>query len=165
MMNIAELTTLAQDLIAAEHECLRAEQLLKNAKEAARVLREVTIPNVMDELGLQDITLDTGQKLFITQEVYASIPAKCRDEAFAWLNANGFGALIKTQLKTVYGKGERENAAKLQIELSKRGLDTVMEESVHPQTLKAFIKEQIKNGNKIPLDLFGAQPVSIAKIK
>ena len=164
-MNIKELTVLVQDLIAVDGEVKDVEQQLKDAKERARTLREVTIPNVMDELSLQDVTLTTGQKLTITQEVYASIPKANRPKAFKWLVDNGFGGLIKTIVKTIYGKGERKDAVNLAASLQKKGLDAVFEESIHAQTLKAFLKEQIEAGAKCPLDLFGARPVSVAKIK
>jgi hypothetical protein len=164
-MNVAELTVLAQDLIAAIDDVAKKENELKAAKKKADTLSQITIPSCMDELGMSEVTLDTGQRIIVKDEVYVSIPKKNKEKAFAWLIKNNFGGLIKSEVKTLYGAGERENAALLIKELNGRGLDAIFEEKIHPGTLKAFIKEQIKKGKRVPLKLFGAQPVTIAKIK
>ena len=143
----------------------RAEALLKEAKERVRLIREETIPNAMAELCITRLDLADGQVLTISQEVYASIPADKTTEAFEWLCKNGHGGLIKTAVTTQYGKGERDVAEALAIELCGRGLNTDLSEKVHPSTLKAFLKEQIRDGKPCPMDLFGARPVIIAKIK
>lgn len=49
-----------------------------------------------------------------------------------------------------------------------RAMEPEMERGVHPQTLKAFLREQLsKPGeeDELPLDLFGARPVWVSKIK
>jgi hypothetical protein len=40
-----------------------------------------------------------------------------------------------------------------------------MAETVHPSTLKAFVKEQLAVGTAVPFDLFGIYPYSRAIIK
>lgn len=49
----------------------------------------------------------------------------------------------------------------------KRELEPQMDRGVHPQTLKAFLREQLsKSGgsDELPLELFGARPVWVSKI-
>lgn len=166
-MNITleQLVKVTQQLLDINAAVVKVEADLKLAKEKSRTLREETIPNAMTELGLTSLTLDSGQKLTISQEVYASIPADKLTDAFAWLNEHGFGGLIKTEVKTIYGKGERDVAYALMVELCDRGLSAQFKENIHPSTLKAFLKEQIRDGNPCPMDLFGARPVMTAKIK
>ncbi len=164
-ITLKQLVSAAQLLLHTNAAAAVQEAALKLAKEKARILREETIPNAMLELGITRLDLDGGQTLTMTQEVYASIPADQTTAAFEWLNKNGHGGLIKTEVKTLYGKGERKLAEKLAIQLCNKGLNTTFNESVHPQTLKAFLKEQIREGKKCPLDLFGARPVMTTKIK
>ena len=164
-ITLDEMTTLARALVDAESAVEEAEKALKHTKEGARILREETIPSAMQELGIEKLELSTGQKITIAQEVYASIPASSKDEAHRWLEANGFGGLIKVGVTTQYGKGERDEALQLFSELQVRGLNAKFDEGVHAQTLKAFLREQISSGNNMPLELFGARPVWTAKIK
>lgn len=163
-ISVNDMANLAKSLVDADAAIDAAEDALRNAKEHARILREETIPSAMQELGIESLTLDTGQKMKIQQEVYASIPSGNKNAAFQWLNDNGFGGLIKVEVITAYGKGEQTDAMQLVAELQHRGLEASFDQSVHAQTLKAFIKEQLSIGTNVPLDLFGARPVWAAKI-
>ena len=164
MISVNDMSNLARALIDADADCGKVECLLKEKNEKARLLREETIPAAMQELGLESITLNTGQKLTIKQDVYASIPKENKPIAFNWLNENGFGGLIKISVDVEYGKGEAEVALALYKELIERGLTANVQENVHASTLKAFLREQMSKAAKIPMDIFGARPVWLAKI-
>ena len=163
-MTLDEMAVLARQLIEADANVKAMEEELKEAKEAARKLREEDIPCAMQEIGLSSFTMDTGEKVRIAQEVYASIPADRKPEAFKWLLDNNFGDLIKTEVAVAFGRGEVDDAHNLVRALKDEGLDASCSESVHPQTLKAFLKEQVASGAAVPLELFGARPVWTAKI-
>lgn len=166
-MELDELALMAQALIAADEAVEKADTELKAKKEKARILREETLPGAMQELGVTEFKLDSGQRISVRQEVYAQIPAASKGAAFQWLRDHGFDGLIKTGVTTEFGRGESEEAAKLLERLHTEGfINASLKEDVHPQTLKAFLKEQINAGgdDPVPLDLFGARPVFTAKI-
>ena len=163
-ISLDSMAALARAMVDADASVEQAEVNLKEAKERARVLREETIPSAMQELGLEELKLDTGQKLSVKQDVYASIPSDKKDEAFQWLDENGFGGLIKVEVKTDYPKGEAQAAYALFEELQTRGIQARYGQNVHAQTLKAFLREQIAAGTGVPLELFGARPVWTAKL-
>jgi len=163
-ISLDQMASLARALVDADGSVEQAELNLKEAKERARVLREETIPSAMQELGLEELKLDTGEKLSVKQDVYASIPAAQKDAAYQWLEDNGFGGLIKVEVAADFRKGDAELAMELFRELQERGLQVGFDQSVHAQTLKAFLREQIAAGTAVPLDLFGARPVWTAKI-
>lgn len=164
MITLSEMAELARALVDADKDVDKVEQDLKDAKERARVLREETIPAAMQEMGLEEVKLETGQKISIKQDVYASIPAASKGAAYDWLNEHGFGGLIKVEVSATFAKGEQDAALELHKQLQQQGLQPDLDQSVHAQTLKAFLREQIAAGNNIPLDLFGARPVWTAKI-
>lgn len=163
-ISLDQMAALARALVDADASVEQAEVNLKEAKERARILREETIPSAMQELGLEEIKLDTGQKLSVKQDVYASIPSAQKDAAFHWLEENGFGGLIKVEVAADFRKGEADAALELFKELQQRGLQVGFDQSVHAQTLKAFLREQLAAGTNVPLDLFGARPVWTAKL-
>jgi len=163
-ITLDEMAALARALVESDASVDAAEANLKEAKERARILREETIPSAMQELGLEELRLDTGEKLSVKQDVYASIPKGHEDAAYSWLEVKGFGGLIKVEVKTQYAKGESDDALELYSELTARGLQAQYTQNVHAQTLKAFLREQIAAGMNVPLDLFGARPVWVAKI-
>lgn len=160
-----ELSMLANALIDADKRTEEAEKKLKEVKEHARVLREETIPSAMQEIGMKQIKLDTGEEITVQQDVYLSIPASNRETAYGWLETHGFGGMIKTEVKLFFGKGEVNAATELAAKLQEEGRDVDMKRDVHAQTLKAWAREQLAAGNELPMDLFGARPIWTAKVK
>jgi hypothetical protein len=162
---LGEIQVLARLLVDYDAEIEAKEEALKALKENARRVREESLPTAMAEVGLTSIKLSNGEKVDIKKDVYASISNDAKPRAYQWLEENGFGALIKTEVSIAFGREEREAAQQLQQELSERGLNANAEASVHPQTLKAFLREQIENARpNLPLELFGARPVNVAKV-
>lgn len=161
---VDDISEMAKALVDAEELVNSAEYVLKQAKERFRYLQEETIPAAMQELGLESLTLTTGEKLKVKQEVYASLTAANKPAAFQWLEEHDFGGLIKVEVSVQYGKGELEDAVELKEKLSQQGINAEMSQDVNAQTLKAFLREQIAKGAPIPLELFGARPVWQAKI-
>lgn len=162
--NLGEVSKLAHLLVEYDQEIAVAELRLTELKENARRMREESLPSAMNELGLTEVVLGTGEKIKVQLDVYAAIPADQRAKAYLWLEENGFGALIKTEVSVQFGREEREKALELANKLRAEGLEANADASVHAQTLKAWLREQLGAGKVVPLDLFGARPVSTAKI-
>lgn len=160
------ITQLAQFMLAQEAEVARLTQTLAAAKAALDRARREDLPELMRELGLESITLASGEVVTVRNDVAAAIPPARREEAFRWLERRGFGGLIRTEVSLVYGREEREQALKDAEQI--RALthhDALITESVHPQMLRAFVREQMEAGQVVPFDLFGVHPFSEAKIK
>lgn len=165
MQQLGEISTLAQQLRENEQALAQAEDLVKTLKGRIMKLTEEDLPYAMKSLGLSELKLETGEKLTIKDEVYASISAGNKDAALLWLDDNGFGGLIKTNVGVQFSKGEDEKARNFVENLIVDGYDASYDRGVHPQTLKAFLKEQLAAGKAVPLDLFGARPISKAVLK
>ncbi len=164
MITLDELTNVAQALLEADAAVEAAEEVLKEKKAYARLLREETIPCAMQEVEMQSFKLNTGQTLRTTMDVYSQTSKESLAEVYDWLEEHNFGGLIKTEVVIEYGKGELEQAVELMQKLSDEGLAPALERGVHAQTMKAFLREQISKGADIPLDLFGATPIFTTKI-
>jgi hypothetical protein len=164
-MTVEQMTSLARSLLDADDNVSQLELKVKAAKEQARILREETIPMCMQEMGVNQMKLTTGETLTVKEDVYAQLSAESKPAAFAWLEENNFGGLIKTEVSVAFGKGELDNAQALIESLRKAKFDPVLEKNVHAQTLKAFLREQISNGTKVPLEIFGARAVFVAQVK
>ena len=160
-----EVSALVKSLVEADADVKTADKKLKEAKERSRYLREESIPTMMQEQGLESLVLDTGQKLTIKKELYASIKEENKIKALGWLQEHGLGSIIKSTVKVEFNRTEIVQAGKLAEELIRRNMDPEFKEYVHPTTLKATLKIEIANGKPVPLDLFSARPVLVAKIK
>lgn len=159
------LARLANMLNDRQQKVAALEKDLKNAKQDLTRLEEETIPAFMQELGVASIKLKDGKTVSITSQVYASISQANHDAAMEWLIKNGHEDLIKLTITGTFGKDEYELAVDVRNRLTKEGAKVSSDENVHPQTLRAFIREQLEQGVAIPLDVFGARTVTKATIK
>lgn len=130
------------------------EKELGKMKADYRELSEVSIPNMLNELGLSEITLKDGNKINTSTYYSARITEDKRDEAFLWLSQNGFGDIIKNTVSVSFGREEDDSAKELAQELEMNGHTTAQKKWVEPMTLKAFVREQVEKGADLPLETF-----------
>lgn len=179
---LSEVRELAEKQIYWERKALFYEQEMNSAAAQAHQIRTKLLPERMAALRLSSFTLIDGSAVDVSRQYFASIPTeehieKERDpdkraqleqrrrDAFAWLRQSGNGDLIKNQIKASLGKGEDAVAASVVKTLIDLGVDFKQAESVHPATLKSFVKEQISNGvSGFRGELLGAFALDVAKI-
>lgn len=138
---------------------------LEHAQDALRQIQEYLLPETMVSAGMSEFKLVNGSKITIKNDVYASIRKDFIDDAVKWLDENGLGDIVKDKININFGRGESEEARKV-IEFCKaNGYDAGETLSVHPQTLKATIKEQMSRGVQFPEEFFSIAPVKKAIIK
>ena len=153
--SLKEMSDLCAEQVALEEEMRQLEEQLKAKAKSARKLSQEIIPARMSELGLESLTLSDGSSIKIKQLVHASIPVRHREEAFEWLREHGHGDIIKNQVSATFGKGEDTTASNFIDKIEELGYQPQQKVWVEPMTLKAFVREQIAEGNEIPTDQFG----------
>jgi len=72
---------------------------------------------------------------------------------------------FKTEVNLQFGKSEHNQAWALVADLADKGYNVGSKMGIHPQTLIAHIKERLKSGDEVPLELLGLYAGRIAKIK
>ena len=92
------------------------KEQLKELNKAYDKMRLEEIPNLMDDEGIEKVSVEGVGTLYLTSDVYASIPAPSRDGAFEWLRDHGYGDLVKETVnsstlkafvKGVFERGEK----------------------------------------------------------
>lgn len=163
---LSEVATLAQAWIKASAAVDAAELALSKAKARLERIETVDLPEAIRETGLSELKLATGEKVKVADDVSCSITAAKAEQALAWLTGHGFGGLIKSVVTTAFASGDIGKAQKLVAMLSKRkGIEVEFKRTVHPGTLKAFIKEQLREKKELPMDIFSATSYSRATVK
>jgi hypothetical protein len=135
-----------------------------NISQAARQIQEIAIPEKMTELGVKQLKLSDGWEVKIDQYYSASIGAEKKEAAFAWLRAHKHDDIIKNEIITSFGRGDDEKAKKVAELLEGANIVYTQKESVHAQTLKAFVKGEIEKGEELPMDLFSVYIGNRAKL-
>jgi len=161
---LATLSSLATDLYLAEIAAAEAAEAAKEAQAAVRNIAEHRIPELMTQLGMAEFTTTSGIKLKVAPSVRASIPKARREEAHHWLDEHDEGGMIKNNVIVGFARDQGEDADHLIRELEDDGFNVKNEQKVESSTLRAWVRKQLEAGADIPMDLFGASKVDIAKI-
>ena len=140
------------------------EEKLSTLKNKARDLEERTIPEMMQEAGVSLLKLSDGSTVEVKPFYAAKIPESRVEEAFGWLRSEGFEDLIKNTVTASFGRGQDNQVSELIGVCEKFGFNYNKKEKVEPMTLKAFVKEQVEGGKKLPFDLFGVYIANKTKI-
>ena len=149
------VSTLANKQLKLATNVAELEAELKAKKEELRLTSEQELPDAMQAAGLTQITLSTGEKISVNEFYNAHISKANQEKAYEWLVSNGHEGLIKNEVLMKFGRDESEVVEQTVSALQSRGLSPEVRQSVHPSTLKAFVKEQFTSGNDIPTEPFG----------
>lgn len=163
---LERLTELANEAKRLEAEINAATvALAEKQAEHDRIVRG-HIPDVMEELGMEEFKLVDGSKVKVKTDIKCGLSEERKPAGFAWLRETSNDGIIKTLVSLQFGKGEAAQAEEAVAALQEAGFDNASaEDSVHPSTLKSFVKECLENGVAIPLDTFGVFEFKIAKIE
>ena len=161
----ADIATSCKKLLETQKKIEATEEELKKLKDVETTLSEQTIPNLMQQAGVELIKLEGGISVEVKPFYSARIPSSKSEEAFAWLRDNGHGDLIKNIVSIRFGKGENDSAEKLISSLEQDGLYPDQKRKVEPMTLNAFIGDQITNGKQVPMELLSVFTGNKVKIK
>lgn len=159
------LISLADEAERAEEEVERLTNLLDIAKTNYRRVVEQEIPQIVDGLN-STLNLPDGRKITIKEQVRCSIAGERKYPALQWLNSNGHGNLIKRRFIIEFGKDQEQWADEFEQKLTnyERPLNVKREANVHPQTLQAFVRERLREGDNVPIETFGVFRQRTAKI-
>jgi len=162
LQTVAEIARKIRD----EEEYISSlESDLKKAKKGLLKLTDEDLPTMLAEIGLSSMKLDDGSEVTVKQTYGASILVDNRPAAYEWLREKGYDDIIKNTVACQFGRGEDDKAASFKAIAEKEGHYAEQKTEIHPQTLRAFVKERVENGDDFPMELFGAYVGQRAVIK
>jgi len=134
--------------------------------------------DLMDAARVPSITIEAEGNLpkmqldikpYYHANISADWPEDKRRAGFRFLDEDGSGDLIKTEVTTAFARGERDEALKYLEKLRAEGKNATAKENVAWNTLTAWVKEQIEKKNRTftpeELEALGAKVGRVAKIK
>jgi len=167
-LNQGDLTTVAgvaRAIRDKEKEVAALEQKLKDEKKSLLKLTDEELPTMLAEIGLSSMKLDDGSEVTVKPTYGASILVDNRPAAYEWLREQGYDDIIKNTVACQFGRGEDDKASAFKAFAEKEGYLAEQKEEIHPQTLRAFVKERVENGDDFPMELFGAYVGQRAVVK
>jgi hypothetical protein len=141
------------------------EQRLKELDEQRETILKERLPEMLDAIGMREFVLERSGNMpavklklsaFYSAGISAKWPIEKRKAAYTWLDANGHGDLIKTEVAVPFQRESRGQALMLKEKLEEGGYSVEVEEAVHARTLTAWLKEMVESGHDLPpLDVIG----------
>jgi len=156
---------LARQIRDQEKSIAELDRQLKEKKKSLLKLTDEDLPSVLAEMGISSFSLDDGSTVDVKNTYGASILVDNRPKAYDWLRENGYDDIIKNTVSSSFGRGEDDRANAFTAFAQKEGYFVNQKTEIHPQTLRAFIKERCEAGDEFPMDLFGAYIGQRAVIK
>ena len=153
LTSIAELARTIRD---KESNISDLEQRLKAEKKDLLKLTDEEMPAMLAEIGMSSFALDDGSTVEVKQTYGASILVEKRPAAYDWLRDHGYDDIIKNTVACQFGRGEDDQASAFAEFAHQQGFVPEQKTVVHPQTLRAFVKERCEAGEEFPMELFGA---------
>lgn len=168
MDSLTEIQQLGETLSEAKEELKDLETEAAEKKEFIRQLEEVTIPQIMDERGIQTVTLSDGSSISVGDFIQTRISAANEAAAFDWLRSTNNDGIIKNEVKISLDRGEDDRINAINRALIDMGLTYEHKQTVHPSTLKAFITEALQNpdlAETLPKEVFSVYEARKVKFK
>ena len=162
LQTVAELARRIRD---HEAQIENLEQLAKGLKKELLKFTDEDMPAMLAEIGISSFALDDGSTVEVKQTYGASILVNNRPQAYNWLRDNGYDDIIKNTVLCQFGRGEDDQAHAFSAFAEREGFLPTQKTEIHPQTLRAFVKERCEAGEEFPMELFGAYVGQRAVIK
>jgi hypothetical protein len=170
---VVDLTVVRHKAVELRDEYLRKTDLetrLKGIQSKINNIERKELPDLFSKAKISSVTVDSdgNHPGFVAERgtVYtAKIPDEKRMEAFQWFEQQGHGDLIKSMINIVFGMQEHEERLRVMKLLSDNRVEYYTNESIHYQTLKAFVKRELQAGKILPSDLLGVFIFDEVKIK
>lgn len=149
------------------------ETRLNLQKKRLTHISDVLLPEAMAEAGCKKFITDTGLQIEVKPFYTAKIDDNNRNDCYKWLRDHNFGNIIKHQVAADFNKGEDSLAEEVKKLMDEKGISYTDKESIHHQTLTAFVKERIEKGgdsqkeekDRFPLTLFNVFIGKTTKVK
>ena len=162
---LTSVAALARQIRDKEERIQGLEETLKDEKKALLKLTDEEMPAMLAEIGISSFSLDDGSTVEVKQTYGASILVDNRPAAYEWLRDNGYDDIIKNTVLCQFGRGEDDRASAFAAFAQQQGYVPEQKTEIHPQTLRAFVKERVEEGEAFPMELFGAWVGQRAVIK
>jgi len=153
---LTSVAELARQIRDKEATIDALEHTLKDSKKDLQKLTDEEMPAMLAEIGISSFTLDDGSTVEVKQTYGASILVQNRPTAFEWLRDHQYDDIIKNTVLCQFGRGEDDQASAFSAFAEEKGFIPQQKTEVHPQTLRAFVKERCEAGEEFPRELFGA---------
>ena len=120
------------------------ESKVSEVKSSLEKLEQEEIPDLLHQNGLSRIRLKSGEEVKVQPEMQVSVKKENFHDFIEFLRARGEDDIVK--LKVQFDRMESEKQKALYAFLNEQSFPYSADNTVHPQTLKKYVKELTGQG-------------------
>lgn len=171
---VARARRLVREQRDLELEIQDAEESLAAKKAQLNTMKHETLVTALQEAGLTEMSLaaegnapplTARLKPYYKAAISASWEDERKDAAFAALEGDGAGDLIRRVFSVSLGPRDGELAQRVRAALDTLGVEYEEMKSVPWASLTAYVREQTEKGRVLPLDVLGATVGHVVDVK
>ena len=161
---LGRLTNLIEDFENQEKAIIQLEEELKERKAHLEGFVQGELTDAFINAGVTEVKTLDGVKHTMQMKLRTSVKKDKKAEAMSFLvNDENSKHLVKTSV--VVEMKDATSAAKLSEELENSGLMCKVDVSIPPATLTKFGNDELKEGRKLPDELFNSFEQTVIKSK
>lgn len=162
MEQLGEISKAVKEAWLLEERIEKGTALLAKLGEQLNIIKQKVIPDLMAKFNLTELTTADSIKVKVVPYYSGKIISP---SAYDWLDENGHGGAVKTEVFLPLGKDMKEKGQEAVDILTKYGfMGACINTEVHHATLKALVKEIMESGKTLPDDKFTVHSGRVAKI-
>jgi hypothetical protein len=150
-----------------ESEIMIMEAALALKQKELNRVKTTLVPDALKKANTASFTIADGPYAgvicTIADFVSGSLPKEedgeakptRRDKAIKWLEENDGASLIKDTITIGFTKSQHNQALALVDDLKKQGHEAVFKSDVHPQSLMAYGRERLREGEELDAEALG----------
>jgi hypothetical protein len=151
--SLKTLSKFCMDYKNLEQDIERLEENLKAKKQTLEDISRVQIPSILNQVGLSELRLSSGEKLIVKDKLKASIPDKNYIMAYrSMIKEEGGDEQAEQKVDSLFkSKVILENPSDDVLSLLiEKEIAYEMKREIHYQTLNKYCREKLEQGKTIP---------------
>ena len=162
------LAGLAERQKELEAQITERQAEVKDLEAQVREISWKQIPELLDSLNMESFKLKDGSEITVKEDLRLSIPKdpERHAEVIAWLTENEGEYLIKEEFGFKFDKGQGDEAKQFAEYCEKYPgrVNSTHFEGVETNSVKAFLRSKLEDGEEVPLAMLGGHRQTISKI-
>jgi len=143
---LAQLEELVKTYKTLERDIEEQEAVLAEKKAAFRTVSQESIPMLLNQHGLSELKLRSGDKIIVKEDASVSVPDTKKQAFFAFLKERDEEDIIKLNIQ--FKKMPAEMQQQLFEFLNNYNYEYESDRGVHPMTLKSYFKKLLGVGDE-----------------
>jgi hypothetical protein len=166
-VSLDDIRAYGEELAKLVAQAAGLEAALKAINSRITEIRTRILPDLMAAAGMTSFTLSNGTTVKLDNFISGSLPKEPerREQAIRWIVEHGGADIVRATVVQDFSVEQYGEAAALADQLRSLGWKPEVSTAVHPQTLYAWLRDRLRQGEHVDTDTLGVFIGRIVRVK